>query len=193
MSEDETLDDKLLKRRKETLQAAQISSILSRTEPDIYDYIKKYAEENGLTVNQAIAQLVKKQIVIQNIALNSMTAEQLMMAFDILKDFMHYAASTYTEVAKIFFSDLTEAYSKMLEEKLKEIEEKKQQKSEVGGKLINKMLDIIEPMIEYTISQAFKPMGIPNTLKTKIPVKLNLGDNVVDNRAENSSGLEGNK
>jgi hypothetical protein len=174
MAEDEDLEAKVERRRKEALPLATQMSILSRTEPEIYEFVKRYAEENGLTLNQAVSELLKKQVVIQNVTMKGMSADQLLISFDILKEFMKFGVQSFVEMSKLFFSEMTQSYSQLVQEKVKEIETSK--RSPIGEKIADKLMDLMMPMIQYTMASTFKSakIPIPENLKSNIPVELEI-------------------
>jgi vacuolar-type H+-ATPase catalytic subunit A/Vma1 len=175
MAEDEEdLAAKVERRRREALPLATQMSILSRTEPEIYEFVKRYAEENNLTINQAVAELLKKQVVIQNVTMKGMTADQLLISFDILKEFMKFGIQSFVEMSKLFFSEMTQSYSQLIQEKVKEIEASK--RSPISEKLVDKVVDLMMPMLQYTMASTFKAAKIPlpENLKANIPVELQI-------------------
>jgi hypothetical protein len=175
MTEDkEDLEEKVERRRREALPLATQMSILSRTEPEIYEFIKRYAEEHGLTLNQAVVELLKKQVIIQNVTMKGITADQLLITFDILKEFIHFGVQSFVEMSKLFFSEMTQSFSQLVQEKVKEIEASK--RSPIMEKIADKLIDFMMPMLQYAMAQSFKAakLPIPESLKANIPVELEI-------------------
>jgi len=151
--------------------------ILAREDPEFYTALKQYAEANGLELHEATIMLLKKQILYQRIQYTNINIEQLMSAWDILKELIHYSIQLYTSMSGIFFSEMTKAYSELIEAKLKEVQQIQTPKPvEVDTRLKQKLLDLIEPMLDGMIQMVFKSMGmqIPESMKVKVPVKVEI-------------------
>jgi hypothetical protein len=174
MSEDEEAEKR--KRKKEVgMDVGRMLGILAREDPEFYTALKQYAESNGLELHEATIMLLKKQILYQRIQYTNINIEQLMSAWDILKELIHYSIQLYTSMSGIFFSEMTRAYSELIESKLKEIQETKApQPVEVDSRLKQKLLDILEPMLDSMVEMSFRAMGmkIPDNMKVKVPVKI---------------------
>jgi hypothetical protein len=172
MSEDEEAEKR--KRKKEVgMDVGRMLGILAREDPEFYTALKQYAEANGLELHEATIMLLKKQILYQRIQYTNINIEQLMSAWDILKELIHYSIQLYTSMSGIFFSEMTRAYSELIESKLKEIQEMKAPQP-VDSRLKQKLLNILEPMLDSMVEMSFKAMGmkIPDSMKVKVPVKI---------------------
>ena len=112
----------------------------------------------------------------QQVTVKGMTAEQLLISFDILKECMKFGVYTFVEMGKLFFSEMTQSYSQLVQEKIKEIEAQRKP-SAVSSKLVDNLVDnFLTPMLQYTMVQTFKAskIPIPENLKPNIPVELEI-------------------
>lgn len=178
-------EDNIEKRRMKKeygMEMGRILGVMAREDPELYTAIKEYAEKNNMEVTEAVSTLLKKQFLHQKLTYTNVSVDQLLVAWDILKDLIQYSTQLYTSMSTLFFSDMTRAYSELIEQKINEKLENVQTAPPMDSKLREKLMNIIEPMIDGLISMSMKGMGmnVPEQLKAKVPVKLEVTENSLE-------------
>jgi hypothetical protein len=191
VSNDDVPDSRPIKRqRKFYLEGnppeAEIGRLLgsvSRSDPDLFMALKEYSENSGQTMTETVIMLIKKQLLFQRIEMEKISLPQVLIAWDVLRDMLHFAMKIYTSSLATFFREENVALRQVVEEHVKELQKNGNQKtpSPLGSEFANKMMDLMMPMIEQFVYQAFKPMGIkPPPVKVPVVLKLDEGEGKED-------------
>ena len=164
------------KKKKEMgMDIGRMLGVLAREDPELYTALKEYAEKNNMEMHDAVTTLLKKQFLHQKLTYSNINVEQLLVAWDILKDLIVYSTNLYTSLSTLFFSDMTKAYSELIEQKIQEKMEKQAQTPSpqpLDSKLREKLLKMIDPLIDMMMGMAMGTAGlkVPDSMKVKIPV-----------------------
>jgi hypothetical protein len=156
-----------------SLPVVQAMGTMSRSDPELWEAFQEYVEKEGIKPTEGLITIVKKYFLMQKVQVSQISMEQLLVAWDILKEMMKYSTYIYTSLATLFFSELTGAMGTLIDEKVKERLELMKPKS-MDDRLRERMLQLFEPMLEAIMGYAFKisKLPVPESLKPKIPVQV---------------------
>jgi len=163
---------------KEVLDTGRLLGVIAKSDPELYAALKEYAEANEQPTHQIVIQILKQYFLTQKIKLANIDIEQLIIAWDILKQLIQYSIQLYTSLGTAFFNQMTQAYGELINQRvqqaLERMKEEKPVNEELKSKLMNMMLNVVEPLMTNMIKSMFKASGqpIPEGLKTKVPVSI---------------------
>jgi len=129
-------------------ETGRVMYMIKSLDEDIYEELKRMAQEQGVSVTELIFDFVKKQLFLRKIAYKNLTVEQLLTAWDILKEMMFVSARIYTQISTMFFSEMTEGWSALLDEKAKKILEKERK---APDRFAEFTLKLLEPILQQLI------------------------------------------
>jgi len=183
---DENLEEletqKKKKRQQQLLEHGRLLGTIAKIDKDLYEIIKQEAEKNGDNPHQIIVANLKKYYMLQRAQEMNLTVDQLLLAWDILERMLKFSMWLHMSLATQFFSELTSAYGRLIDERVKQYQTmlEQQQKQEKSKDIMGRMLDMILPLLEGQLKQwmasYLKATGqpIPQNLKLNIPVNLRI-------------------
>jgi len=157
MSVEETEKRKKRKRRVLT-QSERLLGQLKRRNPLLYDELNEYAQATGQKPTQVVEAALSHYMLRRHIVRSELSVEQLMEAWEILKDFISMSSAIFFEWSDIMFS---EQYKSMLElrtemapppptpRKLEDLEEQ----------IMKKMWRVLEPLLDWTVHSMVRAMA----------------------------------
>jgi len=168
--------------REEALEGGRILGAIAKSDPELYQAISSLAEEMNETPINVIVKSLKNYFLIQKTELTQMNVSQLLLAFDVFTRIAEAVTRIYTNLAMLFFSEMTgsigEIIEKRVEERLKLMTPQGEVKkpSEIDVRLKSKLADILEGLVDEILRYAFRLGGlkIPESLKVKVPVELHI-------------------
>ncbi|MHC1628910.1 MAG: hypothetical protein ACXQTI_08785 [Candidatus Nezhaarchaeales archaeon] len=152
-------------------ETGRVMYMIKSLDEDLYNEIRRLAQEQGLSVTELIFDMVKKQLFLRKLSLRNMTVEQLLSAWDLLKEMMLVSARIYASMSTMFFSEMTEAWSKTLEEKAKKLKPSDDKFKEFA-------LNILEPVLKQLVIRLMS-IGTGSQMQTSLP-KLNVPVEIVE-------------
>jgi len=167
---------------KQVLDEGRALAPIARRDPELFEAIREFAENEGINTVEATTLLLKRHLLLQKVETSNLNVQQLMVAWDILREMMKMNIWMFTSMGSLFFSEMTQAMGQIIEErvnqKLSSLDIGQEKKSANVDKFKEKLFDIIEPMLDTVMTSMFRASGqpIPDKLKVKIPVDINIKD-----------------
>jgi len=146
-------------------EIGRILGVLAREDPELYTALKEYAEREGIGLTEAALRLLKKQFLMERVAMEGINVNQLLTAWDILRQMLEFAAHMYSTTLNIFLSESHVAIKQAVEERAKETKAKP---SPLPPTVVN---ELIMPLFSWAIAKALEPLGFKMPQK-KVPVSL---------------------
>jgi len=180
--EPEVEDEKKKKKVKQVLDGGRLLGVIARSDPELYEQLKLEAEKNGAPPHEIIITYLKKYMFISQAQAAGLTVEQLLLAWDVLERMLRFSMWLHTTLATTFFSEMTQAYAKMIDERVKqytqalEEREKKAKGSDVVGRLFDMLMPLLEGQMRQFMTAWMKASGqpIPPEFKMSVPVNLKI-------------------
>jgi len=164
-------------RKREVLEGGRLLGVLARVDPEVYEAIKAEAEESGVPPHEVLIKIAKNYFLFQRVEQANLSVQQLMLAWDILERMLRFSMWLHASLATTFFSEMTEAYGKLIDERVKQhlktIEETagKEKGSEVAKRLMDVLVPVLEGFLQEMMRSVLKVGGV-KVPGLKVPVNL---------------------
>ena len=167
------------RRRKQLgMDVGRMLGVLAREDPELYSALKEYSEINNMGMTDTVITVVKKYFLMQKVQQSNLNMEQLLVAWDIFKELMKYSIWMYTSLGTMFFSEMTESFGKVIDQRVQQYVEAMQKNNskqlEFKERVMNLFMTMLEGLIKDVAKMPYRMANkpIPEELKTKIPVKI---------------------
>lgn len=160
------------------MDIGRLLGVIAREDPELYNALKEYAEREGVKLSDATINIIKKYFLYQKVEQANLNLEQVMLAWEIFRDIAKDVVQMYTQLGSLFFSEMTEAWSSLIQEQVeRRLEAMKVEDDvdrELKKRLVNMMVNFAESMAKTMMKTMYKSYGIqvPEELKTKIPIEI---------------------
>lgn len=172
------------------MDIGRLLGVIAREDPELYGALKEYAEREGVKITEATINIIKKYFLYQKIEASNLSMEQVMTAWELFREMARDVIQMYTSMGAMFFSEMTEAWSKLIQEQVeKRLEMLKSEADpsyEIRKKMLDAFLNIVEPLMKSFMASALRAAGVqvPDELKLKVPVTIEKVQKQVDVKVE---------
>jgi len=183
---EEIEERKKRKRQQQLLEHGRLLGTIAKIDPDLYEIIRQESEKSNENPHQIIVANLRKYYLLQRAQESNITVDQLLLAWDILERMLKFSMWLHMSLATQFFSELTQAYGRLIDERVKqytqmiEQKEKKEKSGDIIGRVMDMLFPLLEGQLKQWMTQYLKASGqpIPESLKLNIPVNLRIkGEN----------------